>query len=331
MPCQAPPPPPPPGLPSLPPASPPLRPEDDVIAWLATAAARHPERPALAVAGAPGFVSYAQLYRSALQLGAAFTALVRVGGGGEGGGLDRLRPVLAIALTNSPAVVELHFGAAAARGCIVNLPAPAPAAVAAGGGGGSGATPSELATLLADARPHALVVRTADAAAVAAAVDELRSRAAAQAGCVDGGGGAGGARAADAATALAALRAIIWVGGVPPADVATAAAAAAPAATVAALSYEAIVAGGADSGGAAATAALPPGRHPDDAFQLYYTSGTTGEPKAVALSLARVAAHARLAARASRLHAHDVWLSAAPLFHLGAPRAPQLCRSRRRP
>jgi acyl-CoA synthetase (AMP-forming)/AMP-acid ligase II len=50
--------------------------------------------------------------------------------------------------------------------------------------------------------------------------------------------------------------------------------------------------------------------------QLYFTSGTTGRPKMVELTHRVVATHARGAVREMRLHASDVWLHVAPLYHL---------------
>lgn len=49
---------------------------------------------------------------------------------------------------------------------------------------------------------------------------------------------------------------------------------------------------------------------------LYYTSGTTGNPKGVSLTHEIVRAHARATGREMRLHHSDVWLHAAPMFHL---------------
>jgi len=55
---------------------------------------------------------------------------------------------------------------------------------------------------------------------------------------------------------------------------------------------------------------------PDDAAHLYYTSGSTGRAKGVVLTHGNVATHARLAASALGLSRDDVWLHAAPMFHL---------------
>jgi acyl-CoA synthetase (AMP-forming)/AMP-acid ligase II len=55
---------------------------------------------------------------------------------------------------------------------------------------------------------------------------------------------------------------------------------------------------------------------PDDAAHLYYTSGSTGTPKGVVLTHRNVATHAALAIRALGLAEDDVWLHAAPMFHL---------------
>lgn len=55
---------------------------------------------------------------------------------------------------------------------------------------------------------------------------------------------------------------------------------------------------------------------PDTLAQLYYTSGTTGEPKGVMLTHANVRAHAEAAVDELELGAGDVWAHVAPLFHL---------------
>ena len=49
---------------------------------------------------------------------------------------------------------------------------------------------------------------------------------------------------------------------------------------------------------------------------MYYTSGTTGAPKGVTLSHAIVGTHAVAVTAEMRLCSHDVWLHAAPMFHL---------------
>lgn len=60
----------------------------------------------------------------------------------------------------------------------------------------------------------------------------------------------------------------------------------------------------------------PARRAPADPAHLYYTSGSTGTPKGVVLTVGNVATHARLAASALELSSRDVWLHAAPMFHL---------------
>ena len=50
--------------------------------------------------------------------------------------------------------------------------------------------------------------------------------------------------------------------------------------------------------------------------QLYYTSGTTGNPKGVCLTHDIVRLHASVTSEEMRLHESDVWLHAAPMFHL---------------
>lgn len=53
-----------------------------------------------------------------------------------------------------------------------------------------------------------------------------------------------------------------------------------------------------------------------DTAHLYYTSGTTGRPKGVILTHANVASHAAAAIESLEITDEDVWLHAAPLFHL---------------
>jgi acyl-CoA synthetase (AMP-forming)/AMP-acid ligase II len=60
----------------------------------------------------------------------------------------------------------------------------------------------------------------------------------------------------------------------------------------------------------------PHASRPDDAAQLYYTSGTTGEPKGVVLTHRNVVEHAKLAIAALELSERDVWAHVAPMFHL---------------
>jgi len=50
--------------------------------------------------------------------------------------------------------------------------------------------------------------------------------------------------------------------------------------------------------------------------QLYYTSGTTGAPKGVILTHGNVSSHAESAIAELDLAERDIWLHAAPLFHL---------------
>ncbi len=61
--------------------------------------------------------------------------------------------------------------------------------------------------------------------------------------------------------------------------------------------------------GAAETAA-------PDAVHLYYTSGTTGRPKGVVLTTGNLRAHVALSQEELQITAADVWLHAAPMFHL---------------
>jgi acyl-CoA synthetase (AMP-forming)/AMP-acid ligase II len=56
---------------------------------------------------------------------------------------------------------------------------------------------------------------------------------------------------------------------------------------------------------------------PDDSpAHLYYTSGTTGRPKGVILTHRNVTSHALAAIAEFQLNDADVWLHAAPMFHL---------------
>jgi acyl-CoA synthetase (AMP-forming)/AMP-acid ligase II len=65
---------------------------------------------------------------------------------------------------------------------------------------------------------------------------------------------------------------------------------------------------------------LPPApRHDgrrDDAAQIYYTSGTTGEPKGVVLTHANICSHAEMARQALALTDSDTFGHIAPMFHL---------------
>jgi acyl-CoA synthetase (AMP-forming)/AMP-acid ligase II len=54
----------------------------------------------------------------------------------------------------------------------------------------------------------------------------------------------------------------------------------------------------------------------EDIAQIYYTSGTTGRPKGAILTHKNVCAHARSTISELSLKYNDVWLHAAPLFHL---------------
>lgn len=62
--------------------------------------------------------------------------------------------------------------------------------------------------------------------------------------------------------------------------------------------------------------ALESPARPEDCAQLYYTSGTTGRPKGVMLSHKNVYLHALGTVAELNLTDRDVWVHAAPLFHL---------------
>ncbi|GAX72979.1 hypothetical protein CEUSTIGMA_g431.t1, partial [Chlamydomonas eustigma] len=62
--------------------------------------------------------------------------------------------------------------------------------------------------------------------------------------------------------------------------------------------------------------AVNEGFNADDGFHMYYTSGTTGRPKGVLLSHRIVMMHALGCIQEMHLNHQDVWLHAAPLFHL---------------
>jgi len=71
------------------------------------------------------------------------------------------------------------------------------------------------------------------------------------------------------------------------------------------------IAGPTGIGGAGAEAKTPP-----DTVHLYYTSGTTGEPKGVILTGGNLGAHVDMTLRELGFSARDAWLHAAPMFHL---------------
>jgi len=66
----------------------------------------------------------------------------------------------------------------------------------------------------------------------------------------------------------------------------------------------------------AADRPLPRSRGNDETAHLYYTSGTTGQPKGVMLTHTNVVSHALGAAAELHLTDADVWAHVAPLFHL---------------
>jgi long-chain acyl-CoA synthetase len=65
-----------------------------------------------------------------------------------------------------------------------------------------------------------------------------------------------------------------------------------------------------------APAREPRRSRPDEISSIYYTSGTTGEPKGVCLTYSNMSASAIDVILGMGLRTDDVWLHAAPLFHL---------------
>ena len=55
---------------------------------------------------------------------------------------------------------------------------------------------------------------------------------------------------------------------------------------------------------------------PEEGALLYFTSGSTGDPKGVLLTLGNLAAHAEMTLATLGFTPRDVWLHAAPMFHL---------------
>ncbi len=94
------------------------------------------------------------------------------------------------------------------------------------------------------------------------------------------------------------LKQIIWIGESPPASEGPPA-----------VGYEEALA-------AAGPPPEPPELGADDLAQLYYTSGTTGQPKGVMLTHGNVATHALTAVAELQLSDRDTWFHVAPLFHL---------------
>jgi long-chain acyl-CoA synthetase len=72
--------------------------------------------------------------------------------------------------------------------------------------------------------------------------------------------------------------------------------------------YEGVIAGATQAARVAVTQ--------DDVCQIYYTSGTTGRPKGVCLTYANMTASMFDSALGLALNFNDVWMHAAPMFHL---------------
>jgi acyl-CoA synthetase (AMP-forming)/AMP-acid ligase II len=70
------------------------------------------------------------------------------------------------------------------------------------------------------------------------------------------------------------------------------------------------------AGTAGGSAAGETGAPPGNAANLYYTSGTTGRPKGVVLTRGNLAAHTEMTLAELEFRGADVWLHAAPMFHL---------------
>ncbi len=109
---------------------------------------------------------------------------------------------------------------------------------------------------------------------------------------------------AEAVSALvdgdAPLEGVIWVGGVPDAAL-----------TVPAVALDELLQASTEGGDFE-----PVARQAGDVAHLYYTSGTTGEPKGVMLTHENVCVHARGTIEELALAADDVWGHIAPMFHL---------------
>jgi len=73
------------------------------------------------------------------------------------------------------------------------------------------------------------------------------------------------------------------------------------------------VAGKGPGGCGVATGGFAP---PAGTAHLYYTSGTTGQPKGVVLTRGNLSAHAAMTLAELQFRDSDVWLHAAPMFHL---------------
>ncbi len=80
--------------------------------------------------------------------------------------------------------------------------------------------------------------------------------------------------------------------------------------------YEAVEYEEAVAQNATDTPPSPPDTRDEDVAHLYYTSGTTGQPKGVMLTHKNVCTHALAAIAELQITDRDRWIHAAPLFHL---------------
>ena len=235
----------------------------DAFSLLFTAAYVAPEKIAVVHHGSGEVLTYSQLYSRVRALAGAFQRL----------GLEKHGRV-AVMLSNSVAVLDVHFAAAATRTVVVNL--------------NTHLAAPELAFLLRSAAPKALVLDVALAPLLMHTLSES----------VWG-----------LCSSPCSLQCVAWVGGWPDSSANDSLGALG----VSSFTFEDLVS---HTQEAPFSLQALPARSTDDPFMIYFTSGTTGHPKMVQLSHRVVAVHARGTVREMRLHASDVWLHVAPMFHL---------------